>query len=72
MLKYDKKRILTAENCNKATWTNNAVYDIDHVLAKRKNMAKDPNTGIYYAGIWQELGLEESKNCEDWAKSIIL
>lgn len=72
LLKFDKKRVLTAENANKATWTKNDVYDINQILAKRKNMAKDPETGIYYAGIWQELGLVESENCEAWAQSIVL
>ena len=71
MLKFDEKRVLTAKGCNKATWKNNSVYDVSHVLSNRKNMAKDPNNGIYYAGIWQELGLQESEECTQWAKSII-
>lgn len=71
LLKFDEKRVLTAKGCNKATWKNNSVYDVSHVLSNRKNMAKDPNNGIYYAGIWQELGLQESEECTQWAKSII-
>ena len=27
--------------------------------------------GIYYAGVWQELVLDESDGLLDWAKSII-
>ena len=72
ILPYDKKRVLTLENGNKATWKKNEIYDIDHVLSKRKNSAKDISKGIYYAGIWQELGLVESESCFAWAKSIIL
>lgn len=71
LLKFDEKRVLTAKGCNKATWENNSVYDVNHVLANRKNMAKDTSKGIYYAGIWQELGLQESDECTRWAKSII-
>lgn len=72
VLPYDKKRVLTIENGNKATWKNNEIYDINHVLSKRKNSAKDPVAGIYYAGIWQELGLMESEACSTWAKSILI
>lgn len=72
LLSYEKKRVLTLENGNKATWKQNKIYDTDHVLSKRKNSAKDPLRGIYYAGIWQELGLMESEECSLWAKSIIL
>lgn len=71
LLPYNKKRVLTLENSNKATWKYNEIYDTEHVLSKRKNSAKNPVTGIYYAGIWQELGLMESEACFEWAKSII-
>ena len=72
VLPFDIKRVLTLEHSNKATWKINTVYDIDHILSKRKNSATDPDKGIYYAGIWQELGLEESEECTNWAESIIL
>ena len=72
LLTFDKKRVLTLEGASKATWKMNKVYDVDHINGKRKNRAKDPNKGIYYSGIWQELGLEESKECFFWAKNIVL
>ncbi len=72
LLNYDAKRVLTLKNSNKATWTNNPVYDLEHILSKRKNLAKNPEEGIYYAGIWQELGLAESEDCTKWARSIVL
>lgn len=74
LLLFDKKRVLTLEGANKATWKMNEVYDLDHidVVKKRQNLAKNPLIGIYYAGIWQELGLKESDLCTEWAKSIIL
>jgi len=50
----------------------NAVYDVDHILCKRRNTAKDPDKGIYYTGIWQELPLAESEECAAWAKTVIL
>lgn len=71
LLTFNKKRVLTLEGSTKATWKKNFVYDVDHILSKRKNAAKDPTKGIYYPGIWQELILEESKECKEWAKSII-
>lgn len=71
LLSYDKKRVLTLEHSNKATWKYNEIYDTNHILSKRKNAANNPVTGIYYAGIWQELGLTESETCSNWAKSII-
>ncbi|OON87418.1 hypothetical protein BXO88_03850 [Oribacterium sp. C9] len=71
LLSFDKKRVLTLENANKATWKKNRVYDLDNVLSSRQNSAKDPSIGIYYAGIWQELGLVESEECSKWAISVI-
>ena len=71
VLKFDKKRVLTLEGHNKATWKKNEIYDIDHIYGNRKNSAKDPETGIYYSGIWQELGLKESDACTEWAMDII-
>ena len=72
LLTYDPKRVLTLENKSKATWKKNPVYDLQNILSNRKNSAKNPNEGIYYAGIWQELGLAESDECTEWARSIIL
>ena len=72
LLAFDVKRVLTLENNNKATWKKNSVYDLDHILCNRKNSAKNPNEGIYYAGIWQELGLAESGECTAWAKTVVL
>ena len=72
LLDFDVKRVLTLENNNKATWKKNTVYDLEHILSNRKNSAKNPNEGVYYAGIWQELGLVESEECTAWAKSIVL
>ncbi|MCR5746433.1 MAG: hypothetical protein K6G03_01885, partial [Lachnospiraceae bacterium] len=63
ILPFDKKRVLTGENCNKATWKMNEVYDPDHILCNRKNSARNPDNGIYYADIWQQIALCESKEC---------
>ena len=35
-------------------------------------LPENPEEGIYYAGIWQELGLAESEDCTKWARSIVL
>lgn len=70
LLKFREDRVLTAKNCNKATWVKRSVYDVDSVIGNRKNSSKNA-AGIYYAGIWQELGLKESLDCAAWAKSIV-
>ena len=72
ILKYDKKRVLTLEGANKATWTKKSIYDIENVIGNRHNSAKNPSSEIYYAGIWQELGLRESAECTRFAKDIVL
>lgn len=70
ILKYREDRVLTAKECNKATWIKRSIYDRDAIIGNRKNSSKN-NDGIYYSGIWQELGLHESFECEEWAKSIV-
>lgn len=70
ILPFSDKRILTLEGKTKATWKYNKVYDPDHIIGSRKNSAK--GDGIYYSGIWQELGLKESKAAEKWAKDMVL
>ena len=71
VLRFDKKRVLTLEGATKATWTMNEVYDENHIYGKRKNNARNPDRGLYYAGIWQELGLKESDACTEWARDIL-
>ena len=70
LLSFREDRVLTAINCNKATWTKCSIYDADSIVGNRKNSSKNPD-GIYYAGIWQELGLKEKPECEEWARAII-
>ena len=72
VLPFDVKRVLTMKDCKKATWKKNTVYDLNHILSNRRNSAKNPEEGIYYAGIWQELGLVECDECQDWAESMIV
>lgn len=71
VLPFDQKRVLTLPGAAKATWKYNPVYVPKNLLGcTRKNSAK-AQTGIYYVGIWQELGLKESAACEEWCKSVI-
>ena len=75
ILPYDQKRVLTLKGASKATWKTNSVYDAaagNLLGCSRKNSARNKQTGIYYAGIWQELGLKESAACEDWCKTMLL
>ena len=61
LLPFDKKRVLTLEGATKATWAMNEVYDTQHIYGKRKNGAKDPIKGLYYAGIWHTLLYTQDK-----------
>ncbi len=76
LFSYDEKRVLTMPGKSKATWKKEAAYDIgnlkkgkDQTKITRKNSAKNEE-GIYYAGIWQELVLEDNDISESWAKSL--
>ena len=71
LLSFDEKRVLTRFNCSKANWKWNSLYAPNNIYGNRKNSANDPLTGIYYSGIWQELGLKESEECTQWAKDMI-
>ena len=70
LLPYSPRRVLTLEGMSKACWKYNKVYDPEHIIGSRKNSAR--GEGIYYSGIWQELGLQESKSTEAWAKRMVL
>lgn len=72
LLDFNLKRVLTLNGSKKATWKMNEIYDENHIYGKRSNRAKDTQKGIYYAGIWQELGLKESDACTAWARNMIL
>jgi len=69
VLPYSIARVLTKKGANKATWIYNPVYAPNAVVGNRKNAVSD---GIYYSGIWQELGLKESDAATQWAKSVLL
>jgi hypothetical protein len=73
LLPFAPERVLTQEGKSKAYWTYNEVYAPDNVVVAkgRKNSSRDPAC-IYYSGIWQELGLKESKITEEWCKRMIL
>lgn len=70
ILPFDPKRVLTLNGKTWATWKENPVYMPDAIMDNRKNSAK--GGGVYYPGIWQELGLKETKAAERWARSVIL
>lgn len=75
ILPFAEKRVLTLKGAPKATWKIDPVYDsaAGNLLGCcRKNSARDPQKGIYYAGIWQELGLKGSAACEDWCRAMLL
>jgi len=70
ILDFRLDRVLTAEDHSKAIWTTYEWLKPENVYSKRHNSAKDQNF-LYYAGIWQELVLKESKDALAWAKRLI-
>ena len=68
-LDFRKDRVLTKEGMNRGTWNEYEFLMPEHVYGNKKNSAKD--SGLYYAGIWQELVVEESKGLIDWAYKAI-
>lgn len=69
VLNYRADRVLTMENMPRGTWTAKPFLMPEHVYGNRKNAVK--GDGLYYAGIWQELVIEESEGLLAWAKSIL-
>lgn len=70
LLRFDLRRVLTKLGANKATWKFNSVYGQRNIIAKnRRNNSK---TGVFYPGIWQELGLKDTPETTAWAKEVIL
>ena len=68
-LDFRADRVLTMENMPRGTWNAKPFLMPEHIYGERKNAAK--GDGLYYAGIWQELVIEESDGLLDWAKSLI-
>ena len=68
-LDYREDRVLTMEGKGRATWKNYEFLLPEHVYGTKKNCAK--GTGLYYAGIWQELVVYESKELIDWVRNVV-
>lgn len=72
---YNPKRVLTMEGRTKAIWKDEAAYRDDNLEkikgkdSKRKSSI-EKKTGIYYAGIWQEIVIKDNPTTETWAKSL--
>ncbi len=69
LLRFSEERVLTKPGSTKATWRKNPVYGPRAIIGKRKNLS---SSGIYYSGIWQELGLKQSAAATSWARHIVL
>lgn len=66
---YDPKRVLTIPGRTKAIWKKEAAL----LNTGRKNCdisSKKTPTGIYYAGIWQEMLLDNNNITQNWAESL--
>ena len=69
VLDYREDRVLTMKGKNRGTWNEYPFLMPEHVYGIKKNSAKDG--GLYYAGIWQELVVNESDDLMEWAKRVI-
>lgn len=69
LLRFAQERILTKPGASKATWRRNPAYAPGAIIGTRKNMS---SSGVYYSGIWQELGLKQSAVASNWARRMIL
>lgn len=69
LLPFSEDRVLTKPGATKATWRYNRVYSPTSIIGNRKSMSSD---GIFYSGIWQELGLKESVEATNWARHVVL
>lgn len=67
---FREDRVLTMEGKSRATWTAHEFLLPDRVYGNRKNSAK--NEGLYYAGIWQELILNESPELLEWVNRLFI
>lgn len=68
-LDYRVDRVLTMEHKQRATWNEKPFLMPEHVYGNRKNSAK--GEGLYYAGVWQELVLDDSEGLFEWVRSMI-
>jgi len=64
---FSKERVLTLSN-KTGTWREIPALMPENVVGNRKNSAK--GEGIYYAGQWQEIVLNENSISVEWAKSL--
>ncbi len=69
-LDYRKDRVLTMAGKGRATWNEYSFLAPEYIYGDRKNCSK--YGGIYYAGIWQELVINESEGLFDWVKQIVV
>ena len=68
-LDYRKDRVLTMEGKKRGTWNPLPFLMPEQVYGNKKNSARDG--GLYYAGIWQELVINESDDLLEWVKGLL-
>jgi hypothetical protein len=68
-LDYRKDRVLTMEGKSRATWAPHKFLMPNRVYGNKKNSAK--KEGLYYAGIWQELIVEDTPELWKWVNSLL-
>ncbi len=67
---FRKDRVLTMEGKSRGIWNPLPFLMPEHIYGNKKNSARDG--GLYYAGIWQELVINESEGLLEWVKDIIV
>lgn len=68
-LDFRLDRVLTMEEKTRAIWNSYPFLAPEHIYGCKKNSSK--NDGLYYAGIWQELVINESEGLIDWVRNIL-
>jgi len=67
-LDFRTDRVLTMKNQTRAVWNDLPFLRSEHIYGNKKNSAK--GDGLYYAGIWQELVINESEGLIEWVKNL--
>lgn len=70
---FAQQRVLTASGQTRAQWRWNSAYAPDNLVVGkgRSNASRIPGC-IFYPGIWQELGLQDTPGTARWAMEMVL
>ncbi len=67
-LNFREDRVLTMKGKSRATWNPYSFLMPENVYGDRHNST---DQGLYYAGIWQELVINESSELLNWTRAVL-